>query len=776
MALLRLVAGPAREVARAADASPPLGALFHDAALRTLAEARQPLFARELAFALGELARAERSRAVVAAEVAGALFEVGIERDGADLLVSVFRAGPSPLVVQADRRVSIHAAAQALLDVLEEAAPTGDGVALGREVLHRIRAAPLGEELHPAPRREISVRGARASGVRISARLRPRRPCGEPNADLRRTDLHALLVTGTLSVEVGAGRASLRGVVVHLGAELLVTLAEEAIAAWRSRRPMTRELRAGSLVARARVATDGVLHAALDGGDTSEAAAHRLPPLDPVSFARAVASFARAFCRALSLADPAQARNLRLEALGRRARALVRLLHRSALGEDGAESGRPSLASSESARAPESYRAFAEGDARRPGRRPRAVPTRPQRVRFTEAWRAVVPGIDLGSVLCAGEMLFVGSARELACIERRTGALVWSQPSRRGASILTPRGVARLAPDGLLVVHEPRRGAERLVLELAPCVGGTAAGAAVHGPGLPPLLLVGDGARQLTAVDLDAGEVRWRRALARRGPLRLRRAGKLVFVVAGEHELLALDLLGGELVWRRRADHRYAHAVAVDRDDLFALGTRTEGAVVVERLDPWTGQERWSTALARPLAPFGAPIVLDDVVVLLGRAPCPTIEPAGPAAPLAAVLLGRSTGELRGEVGELGRGRAGWLLVDELLVLNDEAGELSAVDLRLGSVRYRRLLDAAAGGSMLVEGPRSLQPVLRSGALFVPQSEVLVLRPGDGALLGRLPCDLVPDALRVDERCGVYVAEAAGHLAAYQALPSLALV
>jgi hypothetical protein len=72
--------------------------------------------------------------------------------------------------------------------------------------------------------------------------------------------------------------------------------------------------------------------------------------------------------------------------------------------------------------------------------------------------------------------------------------------------------------------------------------------------------------------------------------------------------------------------------------------------------------------------------------------------------------------------------------------------------------------------------PQSVQPVLRSGALFVPQSEIYVVQPHDGAVVGRVPTDLVPDRLRVDECCGVYVAEMSGHLAAYASLPRLTLL
>ncbi len=52
-----------------------------------------------------------------------------------------------------------------------------------------------------------------------------------------------------------------------------------------------------------------------------------------------------------------------------------------------------------------------------------------------------------------------------------------------------------------------------------------------------------------------------------------------------------------------------------------------------------------------------------------------------------------------------------------------------------------------------------------------------MLRPSDGApLAATLPCGLVPDLLRVDERGWVYVAEESGLLGAYAPVPHLALV
>jgi hypothetical protein len=54
---------------------------------------------------------------------------------------------------------------------------------------------------------------------------------------------------------------------------------------------------------------------------------------------------------------------------------------------------------------------------------------------------------------------------------------------------------------------------------------------------------------------------------------------------------------------------------------------------------------------------------------------------------------------------------------------------------------------------------------------------VSVLRPSDGALIGAIaPTDAIPDLLRVDERCDVYVAEESGHVVSFGALPRLSVV
>jgi hypothetical protein len=114
-----------------------------------------------------------------------------------------------------------------------------------------------------------------------------------------------------------------------------------------------------------------------------------------------------------------------------------------------------------------------------------------------------------------------------------------------------------------------------------------------------------------------------------------------------------------------------------------------------------------------------------------------------------------------------------WLVIDDVIVGNTPTGELVGIDAATGGLRYRHVL----GRTLEADIPRRLEPVLRSGAVFVPHTDVRIFRPSDGAPLGSVgPCEAIPDLLRVDERCDVFIAEESGHMAAFGSGPRLTLV
>jgi outer membrane protein assembly factor BamB len=408
--------------------------------------------------------------------------------------------------------------------------------------------------------------------------------------------------------------------------------------------------------------------------------------------------------------------------------------------------------------APEHYRAFVS-----PPRERSEMPTRPARLTYAPRWRALVPGIDLRGTFLCGDRLLVGTAAETFCLARATGEVLWRVPTARGTNVVTPCGLARVLADGTLDVHDFRSGEVAVRTRLAPRIGGPAAGAVVHGPGLPKLLVVTEGERHLVAIDLGTGEARWRFAWGRGGTVRMKRAGKLLYLASSDSALTALDVTNGTVVWRLRDRLRFRGLPTLDHDSLFAVAGGTSSATQAYSIDPFSGQVRWRVPLD-PGTTEGPPLAARGVVGVCIR------RPRG----LELIALDRETGSVKWRTnGPVVPSGTSWLAVDDILIGNTPTGELLAIEAADGQLRYRHVL----GRSLEADTPRRLEPVLRSGAIFVPHVDVHVFRPADGGLLSRIgPCDAIPDLLRVDERCDVYVAEESGHLVSFSAGPRLRLV
>jgi hypothetical protein len=289
------------------------------------------------------------------------------------------------------------------------------------------------------------------------------------------------------------------------------------------------------------------------------------------------------------------------------------------------------------------------------------------------------------------------------------------------------------------------------------------AGAVVHAPGLPKLLVIAEGERSVTAVDLVGGDVRWRHTARRAANYRLRRAGKLLLAAGGDSALLALDVVTGEVVWRVRDRVPFSGEMCVERDATFALAGGPIGPAKLHHVDLWSGQIRWTRELEERPVPGQAPIVAGNVVMVVTR----DRRGSGVCA------FDRETGAPAWEHAPgFTSPVAAWLGVDDGLIANTAAGTLSCIDAQTGALRFNQIFPRHVESDQ----PRRLEPVLRNGALFVPQHQVHVVRPRDGELLGTVPTDLIPDLVRVDERCEVYVAEESGHVAAFGAAPKLTLV
>jgi outer membrane protein assembly factor BamB len=709
----------------------------------------------ELGQAVAQLATGRRERATVQLYADDEAWELGLETDADAVLVTVFRTGPNPEVAVYERRLTFAALREALLGALTEL-PVRElprGVAMALKTAESALTSMPDILRRPALERDLVAIAPRAvKGLSFAARLplRRARPVNGGRAhepQVERADLHALLARGEFSVTARGRTTTLPSCHAFLVAERLILLAGEVFEAWQIGRPLFRRVQvSGGRVSVRRTLRDGPL--AL-GISTPELAARgesvTFPEIDAPLFVEAVVRFARAVAESFQQSDAAQQRNLRVVALVQAAGSLHERLN-EARSDD-------TLTNQE----PESYRSFGVPARRQEGRGPWE---HGGKMRFLALWVAAVPGLDLRSTFLCGDRLLVGSLRETTCLDRKSGSVVWRIPNARGASVVTPAGLARFHADGTLLLYDLDTGISRFKTILAPRAGGGASGAVVHTPGLPKLLVVAEGERSITAVDLISGDVRWRHTARRPANFKVRRAGKLLLVSGGDSALMALDVASGEAVWRVRDRLPFSGDISVEHDAAFALCSGPVGPSRLHSLDPWSGQLRWTVELDERPTLGQTPLVTSRVVVV------PIRDRRG----VGALGFDRETGAALWQQGPgLASPTTAWLAVDDAVFANSASGSLLCLDSASGAVRYSHVF----ARHVEADQPRRLEPVLRSGALFVPQHRVHVVRPRDGEIIGTVPSDLIPDLLRVDERCSVYVAEESGHIAAFSAAPRL---
>ncbi|MDB4945504.1 MAG: Pyrrolo-quinoline quinone [Labilithrix sp.] len=731
-----------------------------------VSERHASLVLRDLAWALADLVRVPRGKRIV--RFYEDAWELCVERLVASATLSVYRGGDEPTVLVYDRAVVFDEMCASVLDAIDAAlartsrSPIALELSEVRRVLAAARdAACVFTDLVPASA-PVSVDIDRDAPISFAAdfAMRPGPELDDAlEPSVERADLHALLVRGRMRAEIRGRSVDLGETYPFLFAERALDLAKRALDAYERGQPFFARVDAGGAMLGLRTVAADVPPAALtiSPGRVSDELERRrertvstFPELSLFDVVESALAFGRALVRALVRRDRSQSGNLRLAAFRRDVRAVS-----DSLREVRRQDARINPA-------PESYRAFARQVRPRQDSGTLATATR---LRYAERWRALVPGIDLRATFLCGERIVVGAAQETFCLDRTTGELLWRRPTARATSVVTPAGVARISADGQIALHDFATGEVTLRTWIAPRTNGPCSGAVVNTAGLPKLLIVTEGDRHLAAIDLTSGEARWRYAWGRAGALRLKRAGKLLYVASGDSALTAVDVQTGAVVWRARDRLRFCAAPTLDHDSLFAIAGGASSAATLHAIDPYSGSPSWSARLpASPCSVEGPPLLTASSVTVAVR------DRRG----LRLSAFDRETGaplfDTAAAVAPVG---TSWLAVDDLLVGNAPNGDVLGIDGSRGTVRWKH----SFGRGVESDVPRKLEPVLRSGALFVPHTDVQVFRPSDGAHLGSVgPCDAIPDLLRVDERCDVYIAEESGHMAAFGAGPRLSLV
>ncbi len=519
------------------------------------------IFLLDVGYALLSLINASHHGVSVSMQSASEPWELGLRRTGDDVLVSTFVAGSTPRVHTFEDSLPLRQfrdlVLEALGSVAQNPAEHMPRSAL-KSAVSRLRA------LNPAaaslPEYVVVKAERKAAHLSVSATARVVRHsvAKTESGRVERADLHALLMPGTLQLRASGNTLQVTSSQVFLDLERLVGIAQDMLRAERTRQPLFRrtQLSRCRLTARRGPGSSPLElgFALLDADATGRSTLGAQVPT--ASFVRTVAKVGVDFCKAVSAADEVQMYNLRLSALHERCRAL----------SDAVQQSRSDELADRTNPEPETYQRFAP-------RRKRSNPKWEQRasMRFVPRWVATVPGLDLGATFLCGDRLVVGGTRETACIDRATGDVLWKRSLRQAACVVTPSGLVRIEADGKLNCHSLESGDVLFTCRVTPRNAGGTSGSVLYGGGLPKLLALAEGDRQVSGLDLTSGEIKWRYTAPRPATFKVRRAGGLFIVAGGDSRAVGLDGATGQLVWSFNAQRPLTGDLVFDHEAAFAL-------------------------------------------------------------------------------------------------------------------------------------------------------------------------------------------------------------
>lgn len=723
---------------------------------------------RDFLAAVRDLTRGRRFKATVSFYEGP--WELVLLREGEAVLVTFMRVGASPEVVIQDREVSLPvlgAAAISASDRLRRGALRIDA---------SFRSAPLVEELEGLA---TELREALASGrpptpsPAPAPRLHETRNFEGDDEDERiafgfelratardllgpvtrgRADLYSLLARGTLVARSGRYRFVVGEGRLFLQVERLMTGLRHLLDAWEKGRPMHVRLHGDTLQVGVKLteAEAVALTLAQIGGKRK---AVTLTDLTVEEVARALLDLGKDLRRAVKRLAPSQRYNPRFDTFRRELSYLeswFRDLTRPALVDEDAE---PIVVEDE-----------VDLEDRPGSHRTEVDLTEARRLSYLERWWLEAEGLDVDGTFLCGDRVVVSARETVIALDRDRGELLWRVEASPAFSLMAGHyGLVRLDSSGRTTLLDLRDGRTRWETHLRPRAG-EPTGAQVGGVHGPRSVVLTEAERGLVALDPNTGEQRWRFGAWRGRDFQLRPAGPLLLVSCGDSAVYALEAETGELTWRYTARATFELRPTAYRDRAIFCGGPPGGRDArVFCTDLASGRFQWVAVL--DVGVHGGVVgAAHGVVVVPGR------HRSG-----GSVLIGLAlaTGQERWR-----RWLEGWsdyalLPVDDLVVACGAGGLVAAVDVRDGSLRW----SYSFGPSDPDDIPRRLEPVLRGGALFVPADTVYVINPRDGSVIHSLGDDaLVPDLLRVDERCGIYVAEEAGYVAAYGVAARLSLV
>ena len=703
----------------------------------------------ELASAAIDLAMGIRPKALI--PLANAPIEYAFVKRGDSVLVSCYETASPPIVHQLDREVCLRSllntCAQTLLDdTYHQSDPTSRPIAmrmakraLGTKIAptSKRKAVPihqLGGQLEP-PKESVPLAFGYETAIYPSF-------CTESSRSSR-ADVHALLFEGHLWAFMHGSKLTLEKGPIMLTAHRMVAAVRTLLDRCNHDRPTHVRLCSGHF--QVTMHMDSLQKVSIGMG--SELYGERT--VTSLTLSEAVLPILKLtseLLRSLVTADCQQTRNLRVRSLRQEVWQLRRAIRN--------RRGPTSLLNTE----PDRLRIHHREKSSLP------TPHTPTltSLHFEEKWRASLDGIDADSVFMCNDRLIVATPNDLLAIDRNHGETIWRQPGPAATTLLTHSTVIRVLHDGEVELCSVKNGKTFSTTHITPPPNGFNNGLMTGGGTVPHVAILPDGSDRLVAIDMQTGEPRWRFKSTPGCQFRMTKFGRVLLVTCEEEAIHALDIVSGEDLWRFASHAQFDTQPLVNHKTVITTARHDKRHGVLFGLDPYSGQRLWEHELHD--YPMSHIYAVGRVVVL------PTMDSRG--SHLTAYDV--QTGELAWKMHDpgLSLGGAG-LSLDDIWIVNAPFGQVTGVDLQKGEVIWELILADA----LIDEIPRHLEPVLRGGVLFIPAASVHVIQPKTGQRLSaNLPCEFVPDIMRVDERGWIYIAEESGSLMAFAPKPTLTLL
>lgn len=571
--------------------------------------------------------------------------------------------------------------------------------------------------------------------------LAPGRPMGN--------DLNALLFRGQLVVHARERRRVMGEGYLFLQAEKLLASLRKLLTAWEEGRAMSVRLISEGLAIGLKLTSDDKLTVTL-ANQADDDSFVVLNDIHPLEYANAVLGAAREIRRYVIRESAKQRKNMRIESYAREIKRLTSMTK---------EHQRESLINSNVDRYKQQLNLNIQ--------EPSSLGINQSRgLVFKERWRLEAEGLDLSATLMVGEVGLICARSSILGVELESGTILWRREIDKGdfrLQVAGRDGFVRVSQSGTVDMLDAKTGVLRWRTALAPRSGGAPVVLVEDGGPLPATIIVAEEDKNLVALDMRTGEIKWRFTVMRGGRFALRKHGRLLYVSSGDTQFSAIDIEDGSLVWRYIDRIRFFLPPVIWQENVLEVGGRVgknEGRLY--GFDAYSGKCNWSVELHG--GAIAAPIATNGVVLLVVSTKRKTDL----------VAFDTTNGDLLWRIPCDGWAESCSLFaMDDKFILNLAGGTLRALNARTGQDEWTSILGPTCSDDI----PLGLGIYLRGGALFVPADTIYVVNPQNGELIHSLGGDPpVPDLLQVNPDCSIFVAEESGHIGMYEIARSFTVV